>query len=305
MKKLSWKIALVTGFLVIVVILSLSIPIYWQTRQSMEKQLSRHMEMNIIFLRSKLDISLVEFLNRYHESFIVKDSLNKLLSQDLTQFSANTIYIVQETGIILLSVGNQESAVKSVMLHKRELSQSFGGETVCSPLFSDYTGNYYKSTFCPIFLFDGNTVVLAIDADAAFLEETAILRRQIFSVGGVVLLLSVFLSLILSQTLTRPLYRLTKYASEIGKGRGKSFALERRNDEIGFLGKTMQKMQSEIDQREKENKQLIASVAHEIRNPLGGMKINADLLLEELKKHSELSNYTKAISREVKHLSEL
>ena len=305
MKKLSWKIALVTGSLVILVILSLSVPIYWQTRQALEKQLSQHMKSNITLFRKKLDFPLIEFLNKYPESLIVKDSLKQFFSRHLLQFSANTIYIVQESGIIILSVGKEESAVKSVMLHKREISQALEGKTVSSPLFSDRSGNHYKSVFCPVSFPDSSTTILAIDANADFFLETAKLRRQIFTIGGIVLLISIVISLILSQTLTHPLYKLTQFASEIGKGRGRSFSLENRNDEIGFLGKTMQKMQSEIDQREKENKQLIASVAHEIRNPLGGMQVNADLLLEESEHSSKTTKYTKAISREVKHLSEI
>ncbi len=103
MKKLSWKIALVTGSLVILVILSLSVPIYWQTRQALEKQLSQHMKSNITLFRKKLDFSLIEFLNKYPESLIVKDSLKQFFSRHLLQFSANTIYIIQESGIIILS----------------------------------------------------------------------------------------------------------------------------------------------------------------------------------------------------------
>jgi len=305
MKKLSWKIALVTGLLVILVILSVSIPIYWQTRQALEKQLSQHMKSNITLLREKLDSSSIEFLNKYPESLIVKDSLKQFFNRNLLQFSANTIYLVQKSGIILLAVGKEESAVKSVMLHKREITQELEGKTVSSPLFSDRSGNHYKSIFCPVSLPDSSTIILAIDANADFFQETAKLRRQIFTIGGIVLLVSIIVSLILSQTLTHPLYKLTQFASEIGKGRGRTFSLESRNDEIGFLGKTMQKMQTEIDQREKENKQLIASVAHEIRNPLGGMQVNAELLLEESEHTSESIKYAKAISREVKHLSEI
>jgi len=305
MRKLSLKIALVTGSLVILVILSVSIPIYWQTRQALEKQLSQHMKSNITLLRKKLDFSLVEFLNKYPESLIVKDSLKQFFNRNLLQFSANTIYLVQKSGIILLAVGKEESAVKSVMLHKREISQALDGKTVSSPLFSDRSGNHYKSVFCPVFLSDSSITILAIDANADYLEETTKLHRQIFTIGGIVLLISIVVSLILSQTLTHPLYKLTQFASEIGKGRGRTFSLESRNDEIGFLGKTMQKMQSEIDQREKENKELIASVSHEIRNPLGGMQVNAELLLEESKHTSESIKYAKAISREVKHLSEI
>jgi signal transduction histidine kinase len=62
-------------------------------------------------------------------------------------------------------------------------------------------------------------------------------------------------------------------------------------------------MYSEISQREKENKQFLASVAHEIRNPLGGMKINAELLLEETDNSTSATKYATAIAREVDRLA--
>lgn len=305
MKKLSWKIALATGILVFLVIILLSIPIYWQTRTAMENQLTKHMKANINLLKDNLDIGSVEFIAKYPESTVVKDSLEKLLTKNLSHFSASSIYFVSKDGRILLAVGNQESAVKSVMINKVELKQAIEGKIVSSPLFSDNSGNYYKTVFCPIDLPQSSKIILSIDANADFLEAAAGLRNQILTVGSLVLLLSIVLSLILSQTLTRPLAKLTSYASKIGKGITTKFPLEKRKDEIGFLGKTMQEMQLQINRREKENKQIVASVAHEIRNPLGGIQINSELLLEESKDNPNIINYTNAVVREIKHLSNI
>lgn len=285
--------------------MALSVPIYWQTRQTMEEELSRSMEKSILLIRDQLNSDMIGFLNRFPESKTIEDSVGKSLNSFLPKVSAEALYILQSGGQILASAGNRESAVKSVMLHSGEISSALDGIVTSSPLFSDESGKYFKSTFCTLNLSDGSAVILAIDANASFLKDTARLRLQIMTVGIIVLIAGIGLSVLASKTLTRPLDQLTHYAALIGKGRNRTNLLKLSNDEIGFLGETMQKMQSEISRREKENKQLLASIAHEIRNPLAGMKINAELLIEESMTNPDLAKYATAISCEVNRLSEI
>ncbi|MFA4837936.1 MAG: HAMP domain-containing sensor histidine kinase [Candidatus Neomarinimicrobiota bacterium] len=305
MKKLSYKIALFIGLLIALIVILLSVPIYWQTRQTMEEELSRNLKTNIVLLQERLDTALIGFLNRYPESAVARDSVRRMLLANLSKVSASSIYLIRADSSLLISTGKEESGVKSLMLHSGEISRAFRGEIVCSPLFSDDVGNYLKSTFSPLHLPDSSVVIVAIDASATFLQDAARLQSQMVRTGLIILLLGIFISVLASRNLTKPLGLLTKYAEEIGKGRKQSVVLRNRKDEIGFLGQTMQKMQAEIDRREKENKQLLASVAHEIRNPLGGMKINAELLIEETRNAPELAEFAAAISREVNRLSEI
>jgi len=305
MKKLSHKIAFFIGLLIALIVILLSVPTYWQTHQTMEEELSRNLKINIVLLRERLDVALIGFLNRYPESNVARDSIRQMLETNLSKVSASSIYLIRTDTSLLISTGKEEVGVKSLMLHSNEISRTFRGEIVCSPLFSDDNGNYYKSTFSQLHLPDGSIVIVAIDANATFLQDVAKLKSQMIRSGLTILLLGIFISILASRNLTKPLGLLTKYAEEIGKGRNHPLNLKSRSDEIGFLGKTMQKMQTEIDLREKENKQLLASVAHEIRNPLGGMKINAELLIEESQNAPELAEFANAIFREVNRLSEI
>jgi len=305
MKKLSYKIALFIGLLIALIVVLLSVPIYWQTRQTMEEELTRNLKTNIVLLQERLDTVLIGFLNRYPESNVARDSVRHILSVNLSKASASSIYLIRADSSLLISTGKEETGLKSMMLHSGEISRAFQGEIVCSPLFSDDAGNFFKSTFSPLNLPDSSIVIVAINANATFLQDAAQLQSQMIRNGLIILLLGIFISVLASRNLTKPLGLLTKYAEEIGKGRKQSVMLKSRKDEIGFLGETMQKMQAKIDLREKENKQLLASVAHEIRNPLGGMKINAELLIEESQNMPELAEFATAISREVNRLSEI
>jgi len=303
--KLSWKLALFTGLLVILVTIAITYPIYWQTRQALENQLTIQLQQNIQLIRTQIDPSLVNLLTEYPELISVRDSLKVVLDRQAALFSAQAIYLISPAGRLLVIAGNEESALKSTLLHSIEIASVVNDQIGSSPLFADRSGQYFKSVFAAFPLDNDQTAVLGLDASAGFLEITAKLRTQILSLSTVILIISIGLVLLLARTMTRPIESLTDYARAIGQGRSDLPVLDDRRDEIGFLGQTMQKMHSDLSQREKENKQFLASVAHEIRNPLGGMQINAELLLEETGNSTAATRYATAIAREVDRLAQI
>lgn len=61
----------------------------------------------------------------------------------------------------------------------------------------------------------------------------------------------------------------------------------------------MEKMRQNILKRDQYLKTMLAGVAHELRNPLGGVEIFAHLLNKEIPESDNKSNYSKKIIREV------
>src|SRR4030042_3799299 len=64
----------------------------------------------------------------------------------------------------------------------------------------------------------------------------------------------------------------------------------------------MEAMRRSIIARERELKTLVAGVAHEIRNPLGGMELFAGLLADEVRGNTEASGYVTRIRGEIGHI---
>jgi len=303
--RLSWKFAMITALLISAAILIISVPAYWLTRNTLEDQLADYLQTNIESLAEKLDPDLVALVCSYPGPVFLKDSLTQSLRQTMPKYAASAIYLIDSQNKICLIAGNQTSALQSQMIHQPEIQKALKTGIACSPLFTDNAGKTYKSVFKAIGRPDRSAIILGLDADAQFLKYTEQLRRRMLSIGLIVLMISIIAVMILSRTLTRPLNLLTKFAEDIGKGRAEPAILQKRQDEIGFLGKTMEHMRREIDQREKENKQLVASVAHEIRNPLAGMRVNAELLLEATQNMPEIRNYSQVIANEINNLSNI
>jgi signal transduction histidine kinase len=78
-------------------------------------------------------------------------------------------------------------------------------------------------------------------------------------------------------------------------------AVESR-DEIGFLGDALENMRRGIVRRDRHLRTMLAGVAHEIRNPLGGIEIFAGLLRDDLPEEDPRRAHLEKIVREVQHL---
>jgi signal transduction histidine kinase len=81
--------------------------------------------------------------------------------------------------------------------------------------------------------------------------------------------------------LTKPLLTLRKAAARLGQGHMEERIPVHGKDEIAFLGSTMEEMRQAILQRDEQQKAMLAGVAHELRNPLGGIELFAGLLADD------------------------
>ncbi|NMA58357.1 ATP-binding protein [Clostridium cochlearium] len=93
-----------------------------------------------------------------------------------------------------------------------------------------------------------------------------------FSIGLIVIFVVGILSIFLSDTIIKPIKKLTKVAEKMAGG-----DLEVRNekefdDEIGKLSDTLNYMAEEILKKDKLKNEFISSISHEIRTPLTSIK---------------------------------
>jgi signal transduction histidine kinase len=184
-----------------------------------------------------------------------------------------------------------------------ELSRVFGGDPAASVLFTGRDGAQYKSGFAPI-KDDAGKVVLAVGADgsAELFAQLAAFRRTLFLVGAAGLGLIGALSILVARFITRPVRRLERAARAIGAGDLQAEITPESADEIGFLAGTLDEMRRQLQARDQRLQMMLAGIAHEVRNPLGGMELFAGLLRDELKDQPERLAHVVKIERELHHL---
>ena len=78
--------------------------------------------------------------------------------------------------------------------------------------------------------------------------------------------------------------------------------LIRSNDELGQLGEAMERMRQQLAERDARMQQMLAGIAHEVRNPLAGMTLFAGILKDELPEGDERRGHVDKINRELGYL---
>ncbi len=131
----------------------------------------------------------------------------------------------------------------------------------------------------------GRTVgaVLVSQSTAKILSTLYAVRLSIFKGFLVSLGVALVLTLIGALTIAYPLARLRRQAEAIldrqGRLRG-TFQPSRRSDEIGDLGRALAELTHRLEDHLSFMESFVADVAHELKNPLAGIRTASEMALE-------------------------
>ncbi|MSP62043.1 MAG: HAMP domain-containing histidine kinase [Myxococcales bacterium] len=189
---------------------------------------------------------------------------------------------------------------------RSELGLVFAGTAASSVLFTGKDGALYKSGFAPLTPLEGDAgaprVAAGVDGSAALYEQLAGFRRTLFAASAAGLTFMGALSIVVARFITRPLRRLERAARAIGEGDLTATITATSADEIGYLATTLDTMREQLRARDERLQMMLAGIAHEVRNPLGGMELFAGILRDELAGDMEKLAHVGRIERELGHL---
>lgn len=129
----------------------------------------------------------------------------------------------------------------------------------------------YKYGFVNI----GSGAVLGVLMPVDLYAPLGRLRNALLLGSVVSLILAVGLGSFLATTIAFPLERLGRAANRIQRGYMDRPVRLDREDEVGRLADAMERMRQGILERDEQLRLMLAQVAHEIRNPLGGLELFA------------------------------
>jgi len=217
-----------------------------------------------------------------------------------------SIYLFHKNGRALVDSRGMFAVGEPIMklaADSTELREVFGGANRSSVLFADDRGRLYKTGFAPVLLEGQVAAAVGVDGSARFFGPLSSLGRILLLVGMLALALVVAVTLFVSRLITRPLDRLAQSARRIGRGELDREIEVETSDEIGVLAHTLNETRKSIHERDRHLQMMLSGIAHEVRNPLGGMALFAGLLKEELGDHPTGLKHLEKISTELDYLS--
>jgi len=170
--------------------------------------------------------------------------------------------------------------------HIAEINKAVVDGTAVSGLFGPFDGGrYYKYGFVRIehsYVPDepGSNAVLAVRMPAEFMKPLTEFRRTAVIGSVVAALVAALVAWLMATMITRPLNRLGRVALRIQRGRMDEPVRKERGGELGRLSRAMERMRVGILHRDEQLRLMLAQVAHEIRNPLGGLELFASAASE-------------------------
>jgi signal transduction histidine kinase len=187
-----------------------------------------------------------------------------------------------------------------------ELDRVFGkGKPAGSVTFEGNDHRWYKTGYAPIRGTGAdNEVYLAVgaQASASYFTSLAALRERLLFWGAGLAAVSVLAAVIATLLITRNVRRLAAAAERIGTGDLRAPVKVTSGDELGVLAETMDRMRRQLAERDAKMQQMLAGIAHEVRNPLAGMTLFADILKDELPAGDEKRGHVEKIQRELGYL---
>lgn len=309
MRSLSIRTRLIFLFTLQIVIIFFAGGFYldWRLQRTLEGELADKLQSLAAAAALQVDAELLLNLTPGDEESRTYKNIRSQLHSLMLQTGARRIFVFSKDRRSLVDT-EPETAIGSeyvfLEVSQPELNALFSGRATSSPLFKGSDGRLYKTGFAPIF-FDGEAAAgLALEGSAETLVAIQTVRRDLLLLGAAVLLGSILLGFLFSQRITTPIHRLKMAAQQIARGDYETPIEIKGSDEIGFLGHTMEEMRRAIVQRDIRQKAMLAGVAHEIRNPLGGIELFAGLLASELQNEKEKGEAEK-ILKEVQNLKKV
>ena len=191
-----------------------------------------------------------------------------------------------------------------LQVDRSEIARIFAGERArTSVLFYNQDAQPILRGYAPVVLEGEVIAAVCVDGDAAFLAQLGRINAALTVLA--LLALSVMGGVTLWQTrrVAAPFEALAHDVQRIGQGDFSTEVPERGDIRESLqLSSTIENMRRRLQQRDEDQQLMVAGVAHEIRNPLGGMRLFVGLLTEELDDRQAAESHLSRVRRELDHL---
>ncbi|WP_191560232.1 sensor histidine kinase [Metabacillus idriensis] len=129
------------------------------------------------------------------------------------------------------------------------------------------------------------------------------LNDHFIFLGTVSVILTIIAVVFLSKIVTKPLLSMKQATERLSEGDFTVKLHMQRNDELGELGDSIQKLGNDLSHLKQERNEFLAGIAHELRTPLTYIKGYADVAQRSEISKDDQMKYLSIIGEQTEHLS--
>jgi two-component system sensor histidine kinase ChvG len=188
---------------------------------------------------------------------------------------------------------------------RRALSGAYGSATRITP-----GGQRSVTLYSAIPIRDDFDVVgVALVSQSTFqiLRDLYEIRLSIFRIFLLSVAFAIFLSLVVSKTIVRPLHRLREETTSLLDAKGRlrgTYAHSERPDEIGDLSRDLHELARRLMEHQRFTESFAADLSHEFKNPLAAIRTATDVLAE-IEDPRDRKRFLRMIERDTARLEHL
>lgn len=185
---------------------------------------------------------------------------------------------------------------------KAEIERARAGVPAASPMFVGHDGRPYKRAYAAVGEPHAVAGLIAVEGNADYYVALAAFRHRLLFAGALALLAVLGVTALIARRISGPVVRLADAAARLGRGELDARIPVETRDEVGFLASTLDETRAALQARDERLQMMLAGIAHEVRNPLGGLELYAGLLRDALGEQPERLAEVARIERELAHL---
>ena len=277
---------------------------YYTVKEIYLNQLSDQVLLTTRVVMNGFNSQHLRYLNPQERNTLAASYYNRYLSEQKKALQVENVSIFDvrlQTLVSTDSINGSGLVEPVLLLNRTEIENLKEGHAVTSLPFKGEDQRWYLWGFFRID--DSHWLCVRENADRlARVEELSVI---FWGIGLAGVLLTLIGGLFLARTLARPIDKLVHFSRELGKGEWESPVPTDIKGELSSLAQAMHLMRENLVARQKEKEIILAHIAHEIRNPLGGIELLTGLLKEDLARENKNTDYTQKILDEIGGLKSL
>ncbi len=189
-----------------------------------------------------------------------------------------------------------------------EMLEAWTSGRAASTLFRDEQGNWWKRGYARVTPRDASTpdarvALVMVEGSPAYFDALNNLRRLLAAILLFSMLATGIGVGVAAARIAKPVRDLAEVARKIGAGDLAVPITTRGRSEVAMLANTMNDMRDNLAARDREMQMMLSGIAHEVRNPLGGIELFAGLLMDDVAGDPVKEGHVRRIQTELQSLS--